>query len=121
MTEMTVPFTPVPASRPRVARWGTFYAEPYRSYKKELTEWFKQNFKGPLLAGVLNVTIEIVVARPKTTKLPHPRADVDNYAKATLDGMNKVVFKDDSAVNPLLVSKRWTRKGELPHTKVVIQ
>lgn len=120
MTELKLPFPPVPASRPRVGRWGTFYTEPYKSYKKQIAAWFKENFRGPMLAGALNVSIEIVAARPKTTKLDFPRPDVDNYAKAVLDGMNKVVFKDDTQVERLTVSKRWTRKGESPVTLIEI-
>lgn len=120
MTTLIVPIAPVPASRPRVGKWGTFYAEPYKTYKKVAGEWFKKNFQGPMLAGTLNVSIEIVAARPKTTKLDRPKPDVDNYAKATLDAMNKIVFADDSAVAPLIVDKRWTKPGEHPHTRVTL-
>lgn len=121
MKEFTLPFPPVPASRPRVGRWGTFYTEPYKSYKKAIGEWFKQNFAGPVLAGALTVSIEAIGARPKTTILAFPRPDVDNYAKATLDAMNKTVFKDDTQVQKLVVTKRWARKGEAAATKITVE
>lgn len=114
MPDFTLPFPPVPASRPRVGKWGTFYTEPYKSYKKLAADWFKKNFAGPALAGALTVSIEVIGAKPKTTILAFPRPDVDNYAKGVLDAMNKTVFKDDTQVEKLSISKRWARKGEAP-------
>lgn len=59
--------------------------------------------EGPATVGLI-----ITVARPKTTKLPHPKPDVDNYAKPVLDAMTKAgVFRDDSQVAMLAVLKKW--------------
>lgn len=35
------------------------------------------------------------------------KGDVDNYAKAILDGMNGIVYEDDSQVTHLSVKKRY--------------
>lgn len=42
----------------------------------------------------------------------YPSGDVDNYAKAALDGMNGVVWEDDRQVVQLGATKRWAFDGE---------
>lgn len=39
--------------------------------------------------------------------LPQSRPDLDNLAKAITDGMNKLVFRDDSLICDLILSKRY--------------
>lgn len=109
----TVQCDPVPASRPRVTRRGiSYYAEPYKSFKKTLREEFIERWKGLApLKGRLFASVLISKERPKKTKLIAPKPDVDNYAKAVLDAMNGVVLEDDSLVERLWVGKRWQRPG----------
>lgn len=61
-------------------------------------------FEGPVV-----VFLQVVAARPKTTKLPHPKPDVDNYAKAVLDALTQDgrFWSDDSQVQTLTVTKAW--------------
>ena len=37
---------------------------------------------------------------------------IDNFAKAVLDTMNGKIWKDDSQITSLYVSKQWAAKGE---------
>lgn len=59
--------------------------------------------------GRLYVSVEVYVTAPKASKLPHPKPDVDNYAKGVLDAITKDgrFWSDDSQVGVLLVSKAW--------------
>jgi Holliday junction resolvase RusA-like endonuclease len=67
------------------------------------------------LSGALWCAVEVVVQRPKTTKLSMPRGDVDNLVKAVLDGGTKAgVWGDDGQIELLLARKRWTEPGEEP-------
>jgi Holliday junction resolvase RusA-like endonuclease len=106
---------PVPASRPRFTRSGHAYtAEPYRTFKDTLRELVAtQMGNTPVFDGPLAVDLVIICPKPKTTKLSHPKPDVDNYAKAVLDAMNGIVFKDDSHVVGLHGRKRWGADGEI--------
>ena len=44
---------------------------------------------------------------------PSTRPDVDNYAKAALDGCNAIIFRDDSLVTDLIVRKRYSERPRL--------
>jgi Holliday junction resolvase RusA-like endonuclease len=61
-------------------------------------------FEGPVAVDII-----VQAARPKTTKLPHPKPDVDNYAKGVLDALTQDgrFWLDDSQVQTLTVTKRW--------------
>ena len=43
---------------------------------------------------------------------PMMKPDIDNVVKAALDAMNDVVYDDDKQVFELVVSKRYTDRGE---------
>lgn len=45
--------------------------------------------------------------------MPTSTPDGDNYAKAALDGLNKVAFLDDAQVCDLISSKRYSRNPRL--------
>ena len=103
---------PVPASRPRVTRNGiSYYADPYKSFKKDAPAIIRSTYKSEPITGLVNVHIKCYVLRPKTTKLLTPRPDVDNYAKAVLDAMNGIVLEDDRQVVKLVVEKCWAAVG----------
>jgi len=50
--------------------------------------------------------------------LPTGKPDLDNTEKAVLDGMNKIVFRDDSVVCEVRKSKRYS---ETPRVEVVVR
>lgn len=117
-----VPLEPVPASRPRVTRWGTFYLKPY-------AEWMAKA-KKLIAAGDLSfhektplfVIVESVSTKARTSKLTYPRYDVDNTAKAVLDVVTKVTgwWHDDDQIVLLTSMKRFAAKGEDAHSNVHI-
>jgi Holliday junction resolvase RusA-like endonuclease len=118
---------PVPASRPRVTRWGTYYAKTYKQWMAAAHAALDKcvicaSSAKALRNAPLHVVLEHVVQRPKTTQRDYPRGDVDNYAKATLDAIThcQIVWEDDDQVLNLVSSKRFATDGEDPHTKVMI-
>lgn len=113
MIRITVPMSPVPASRPRVTRQGiTYYENPYRDFKDDLKKWFQENYKGEIVDKRMRVDILCFVEPPGKSKLDMPKPDSDNFAKAVLDAMNKTVITDDWLVAPLFVDKHWAKSGE---------
>lgn len=114
LLSVRVATTPSPASRPRVAKFGVYYAKSYSTYMADCAKQFAFS-AGSFPAGgpPLIACVEIIGERPKTTKLPNPKGDVDNYAKGCLDAATKAgLWSDDSRVEELIVTKRWTLPGE---------
>jgi Holliday junction resolvase RusA-like endonuclease len=109
--------TPVPAARPRVSRWGTYYPKTY-------TKWMKDAaaaVTSPTLKldGPLAVMVEQVCAKPKTTERDWPMGDVDNHAKGPLDVLTKKeLWHDDDQIVVLTVIKRYAEPGEDVGTQV---
>jgi Holliday junction resolvase RusA-like endonuclease len=107
---------PVPASRPRVCRFGTFYQPKYEAFKKELTKWFEDN-KGYVFTQAASVKISFDIPMPKSfskkkrldvVDSPHTqRPDIDNLIKAVLDSMNGTVISDDSIIWSMTSTKTW--------------
>jgi Holliday junction resolvase RusA-like endonuclease len=105
---------PVAASRPRVGKWGAYYTGTYKEFREKAAEivWDTIGKDFEAIDTELAVSIELYVKRPKSTEREWPKADIDNFAKAVLDTMNGKIWKDDSQITSLHVSKQWADKGE---------
>lgn len=123
--EFTIPGTPVAKGRPKFARRGKFVTTyspaktvNYESLVKDMATNAMGNKKP--LDGAVTVKIELEIIPPISwskkkraqafANIIHPtsRPDVDNYGKICLDGMNGIVFKDDSQVVSLLTIKTYS-------------
>lgn len=117
-----LPITPNAAQRSRCVcrgRFPTLYLDgKYRDWRTEAerllreiaaTEDFRAVAERPV-----RVETEVVVARPKTTKLDAPRGDLDNYEKGLWDAITATGkwWVDDKQIVESLTSKRWTNPGE---------
>jgi len=126
----TVNGEPVAKGRPRFAKRGN-YVQTYtpvktKSYEDEVRLLAtKAKGSGSTLEGSVSVFIYISFSVPqsyskrkreaclsgetKHTKKP----DLDNVAKAIIDGMNGIIFKDDSQIINLHVTKVYAEVGKV--------
>lgn len=120
MLEFTVPTAPVAKARARSTRSGHHYTPKKTVDFESMVAWYaKAAMAGkPLYEGALIVTLyygipipKILEPRIKKGELIYPtkRPDMDNYEKSVLDGMNGVVYKDDSQIVATFHKKRYTR------------
>lgn len=118
---LKLPIAPVPASRPRVTRWGTYYLKKYKAYREE-AEKVIPNFEHPL-QGALTVSATFFCHRPKTTKRFYPRGDIDNFEKAVFDALTQKGFweDDDQITTTDGVKKRFVPEGQEPYTLIVVR
>ena len=117
---------PVPASRPRVTRWGVYYGKKYTEYRKDAPVTIEKAVGVAQAEGILPLNSTLLIAqifeveKPRTTKLEYPSPDVDNYIKALWDALQKhgVIVDDKKIIAPTAL-KRWTTTT--PKTHVLIQ
>lgn len=121
--ELYLPLPPVPAARPRVGRWGTYYPKTYAGWRK-LVQAMLMDFEpdGPAHEGPMFVGVYSVCKRPIRVTKPLPRGDVDNFSKGALDAVtwSELIWKDDTQVEILVTGKRYANPGEDPHTYIVV-
>ena len=120
--------TPVPKGRPRFARRGKFVStyspKTTVDYETKVSEAAKQamGVTEPLetpLAAYIYITLPIPASYSKKRtaaclageERPTKRSDIDNYCKAIFDGMNGIVYVDDSQVVSLHSTKRYGTVG----------
>lgn len=117
--EVSFPLNPIPASRPRVTRWGVYYGKTYTQWRKDADKLIKEALTTIDVPCV--VVIEQIVKKAKSSKRDYPRGDVDNFAKAPTDLLTtKNYWKDDDQILNLFSSKRFVEKDEEPRTEVSI-
>lgn len=87
---------PVPKARPRLGVNGRLYTPRETKEFEELVGWYTRSVVRNPTEKPVRVHIDIF---SKT------RADIDNIAKAILDGLNGVAFLDDRQVVELKIRK----------------
>lgn len=112
MIQLTIPGEPVPQARPRLTKTGNAYTpEKSRRYKKyiRLLASAKMVGKTPL-EGPLCLSVRVYRSAPKSggrkwhaeaktgLRRPVTKPDLDNYVKAVQDGLNGIVWHDDSQI-----------------------
>jgi Holliday junction resolvase RusA-like endonuclease len=120
--------TPVPKGRPRFARRGKFVStyspKTTVDYEFKVSEAAKQAMGSsePLktpIAAYIYITLPIPASYTKKRtenclkgfERPTKRSDIDNYCKAVFDGMNGIVFVDDSQIVSLHSTKVYGTVG----------
>ena len=114
----TVPGVPQGKGRPRVTRNGTFTPKKTRDYEKKVRDCYiaqgGQMFPDdtPLFASITAIfPIPSSLSKKRRAlfngKRDCKKPDADNVAKAILDALNGVAYRDDSAVSSLLVYKSY--------------
>lgn len=129
--EFTVPGAPQGKERPRFTRDGhTYTPEKTRDYERLVAWSYKSAAHAAVLSGSIRAEIVAVYAVPKSWPkrqreralagdlVPMVKPDLDNIAKAILDALNGVAYRDDAAVTDLTVGKRY---GARPCVAVALE
>jgi Holliday junction resolvase RusA-like endonuclease len=116
---------PVPAARPRVSRWSTYYPKKYTRFKKEMEALTGELDTTPcenLVVVSLRFKIKIPQSWSKKKRLERENtycnnnSDIDNYIKAMLDSLNGVYFIDDRQVVEIFASKKYSNEPRILFT-----
>lgn len=119
----------VPQLRPRASSRGgrvrLYDPSKVKQFKAVLHNLVTEQYKKPPLTGALSVSL--LFYRPVQGSLsnverqrrlsnkhkPVVKPDTDNYIKSTLDGLNGVLWEDDSQIVKLTAEKRYGEKGKI--------
>jgi Holliday junction resolvase RusA-like endonuclease len=128
MVNFMVEGTPVPKGRPRFARRGKFVStyspKTTVDYETKVAEaaQLAMGSSEPLetpVGAYIYITLPIPASYSKKRKQdclsgnerPTKKSDIDNYCKAVFDGMNGIVFLDDSQIVSLHSTKVYGTIG----------
>ena len=128
MVRFMVLGTPVPKGRPRFARRGKFVStyspKTTVDYESKVSESAKlaMGASEPLetpVGAYIYITLPVPASYSKKRteaclsgqERPTKKSDIDNYCKAIFDGMNGIVFLDDSLVVSLHATKVYGTIG----------
>ncbi len=111
---------PVPASRPRVSRWSTYYPKKYTKFKKDM-EALTSEMETTPSEKLVSVELKFGIMIPKSWSKKKREelnntycsnnSDIDNYIKAILDSLNGIVYIDDKQVVELFAKKIYSEEG----------
>lgn len=129
MIKIVIPGTPVPQSRPRFTRQGHAYESgKSRDYKK-VVAMAAEAIMGAQepLRGALWCNVIFYMPIPKSTSQKRrkelmgafvvKKPDTDNLVKAVTDGMNGIVYVDDSQIVRIIAEKKY---DENPRAEILI-
>ena len=111
MISIVIHGKPIGKARPRFGQRKdgsvmTYTPRETRNYEQAVAVLAQCAMSGKtMLEGPVRVTIHAFFNHKKKTGYHTSRPDLDNIIKAILDGLNGVVFKDDSAVAYIIASK----------------
>lgn len=128
MVTFVVPGKPFAKQRPRATRQGRVYTPKETvSFERTVGQIAMEHFEDPL-AGPVRVQIAATFKPPQswskkrtaeTIHRPHTqRPDLDNCAKAILDGLNRIAWADDGQVAEITCRKVW---GVTEQTVVTVE
>lgn len=119
---MRIPVTPVPASRPRVPRFGRpFYVGRYKTFRAEMDQWIDTQPPGDILECPLSATVEFACRTPANPANPYPIGDIDNYLKAIWDSLQgRLYFADDKQIHIVHAIKRFCGEQQ-PHIQLTLE
>ena len=129
MIKETFNITPVPASRPRVTRYGTYFPKKYTLFRKQFDELLSDlTYKHNVCYterndGLVSVRLDFYVQIPKSWskkktkemegKYCSNNADLDNYCKAALDGLEGRYYENDKQVAMIRARKFYSTNARI--------
>ncbi len=119
---MTFNIAPVPASRPRVTRFSTYFPKKYTQFRKDFA-MILDDLDVELSEGLLYAKLDFFMQIPKSWsnkkkankegKYADNNVDVDNLVKACLDSCEGVFYENDNQVAMIRARKFYSIDGRI--------
>lgn len=103
---------PSSTSQPKPSRFGTHYSKTFSAWIRVVQQ---HTHALPKVLGAAALTVDILVSKPKSTKLSVPKGAISGYVTGVVEGLHASgVLTDKSLVTTLSATKRWCVAGEEP-------
>jgi Holliday junction resolvase RusA-like endonuclease len=122
LNKETFNIAPVPASRPRVTRWGTYYSKRYTQFRKDFAALLDE-FDTQLQLGLLSIRLDFFLQIPKSwskkkklakeSKYADNNVDIDNLCKAVLDGLEGRYYFNDNQIVMIRARKYYSNNARV--------
>lgn len=118
MIDMVIYGTPIGKGRPRFGRNKggnviTFTPQKTREYEQSVQALAQVAMMNrTILEGPVKVCITAFFNHKSNTGWHTSRPDLDNIAKAILDGLNGIIYVDDNQVAQIVASKKYDEGEE---------
>ena len=122
--DFTIPSAPVPKSRPRFNKntWRAFTDDKTRIFENivSLAYGARHYFDDSYIRIRMKFKFEVPKSYSKKKriealegKIRPTKADIDNYIKSVLDGLNGKAFKDDRYIYAILAEKEYSEEASI--------
>lgn len=125
MVQFHLPIAPIPKGRPRFSKFGTYTPVKTKNFEEAIRIYARKVMGSQQpLESALEAAIYFRMGVPQSyTKkrteaclsgLEHPitrNGDLDNLAKAVLDSFNGIIFKDDSQIVTMHLTKVYAQEA----------
>lgn len=130
--KFTIPGIPIPKARPRVVRGRAFTPKKTKDYEALVKDVYRLTVGEYLGDSAIVATIDLYFPIPESYskskkrriadgEIKHTkRPDVDNCAKAILDALNEVAYKDDAQIVESRITKHYAVDGKM-RAEVVLE
>ena len=128
--KFTVPGNPTAKGRPRVTKNGTYTPQKTKDYQKKVAQMAELSCTEYWIEEPLRATLLCYYPIPKSMPkykrslikhdgiYPIVKPDIDNVAKAILDALNGVIYKDYNQIIELYINKQYS---DNPRVEVKIE
>jgi Holliday junction resolvase RusA-like endonuclease len=123
MLQFSIPITPVPKGRPRLSRFGTYTPEKTKRFENDVRLLVKSLIgKQQPLETPIEVFLYFRLPLPQSyskkrteaclsgSEKPSKKPDLDNLCKAVTDAFNGLIYKDDSQIVEMHLTKVYDVK-----------
>jgi Holliday junction resolvase RusA-like endonuclease len=123
MLQFSIPITPVPKGRPRLSRFGTYTPEKTKRFENDVRLLVKslignqQPLETPIEVFLyFRLPVPQSYSKKRTeaclsgSEKPSKKPDLDNLAKGVMDAFNGLIYKDDSQIVEMHLTKVYDVK-----------
>lgn len=123
MISFTLDLEPVAKGRPRMGRGFAFTPLKTRKFEADVKRLAQKHKPKELLTGPVSVKMRFYFGAPKRPKHREHivKPDLSNLVKGVEDALNGVMWKDDSQITELTLSKLYDYMDRRPRIDVQIE